>query len=112
MAVLELYDHYCLILEWKKFAETQSDKGVQAFTALRQSDTNQQLELQRLFNEHRTLHDLHADHERQITDITTRLRRRTNTYTDLQIKYNTQATEFETAKSDARELRSKLANLQ
>ncbi len=108
----KLYHHYYLELDNKARAEKERDEVVQAYNTLQQNDTAKQLELQRLFNKYKTLHDLHADDERQVTDLRKQLRQRTNDHTDLQVKYNNQATELDTANSDARELRSKIANLE
>ena len=108
----KLYHHYYLELDNKARAEKQRDEVVQAYNTLQQNDTAKQLELQRLFNKYKTLHDLRADDERQVTDLRNQLRQRTNDHTDLQVKYNNQATELDTANSVARELRSKIANLE
>ena len=108
----ELYDHYYLILGQQQRAEVQRNEDLQAFNTLQQNDTAKRLELQRLFIEYRNFSTTHANCQARITNLTTQLRQDGNTHTDLQIKYNTQATELDTATQSIRELQNEVTNLQ
>lgn len=107
-----LYDLYNNLLRQQKLAETKRNDDMQSLNTMQQSDTAKQQELQRLWIEYNNLRVLHTSCEGEITGLTHQLRHGANTYTDLQTKYNTQATELDVANQNASELQSQVAKLQ
>ena len=108
----ELYDHYYLVLGQQQRADVQRNQDLQAYNTLQQNDTAKRLELQRLFIEYRNFSNTHSNCRERITNLTTQLRQDGNTHTDLQMKYNTQATELDAANQSIRELQNEVTNLQ
>ncbi len=107
-----LYDLYAKLLIQQKSAEAQHNEDMQSLNTIQQSDSAKQMELQRLWTENNNLRLHHANCDERSTDLANQLRQGANTYTDLQIKYNTQATDLDEANQNARGLRSQIANLQ
>ncbi len=107
-----LYDLYAKLLIQQKSAEAQHNEDRQSLNTVQQSDSAKQMELQRLWTEYNNLRLHHANCDERSTDLANQLRQGANTYTDLQIKYNAQATDLDEANQNARGLRSQIANLQ
>ena len=107
-----LYDLYQKVLGQQKLAETKHNEDMRSLNTMQQSDNEKQLELQRLWTEYHNFRGLHTNCDGRVTDLTNRIRQGANTHTDLQTKYNTQATELDVANKDVRELQSQVANLQ
>ncbi|KAF6228179.1 hypothetical protein HO133_007909 [Letharia lupina] len=107
-----LYDLYNKMLGQEALAEAKHNEDMQSLNTMQQSVTAKQLELQRLWDEYNNLRSHHTNCEGRTTDLTNQLRQGANTYTDLQTKYNTQATELDVVNQNARGLRSEVANLQ
>lgn len=107
-----LYDLYQQTLGRQQLAEAKRDENMQAFNSMQQDNNAKQLELQRLWTEYTNLGNVHTNCNGRIADLTNQLRQGANTHTDLQVKYNTQATELDEITRNARELRSQVARLQ
>ena len=107
-----LYDLYEKMLGQQQLAEAKRNEDMQSLTTMQQSADTNHLELQRLWTEYNNFRVLHTNCEGHITDLTSQLRQGANTYTDLQIIYNTQATELDEANQNASGLRSQVARLQ
>ena len=107
-----LYDLYEKMLGQQQLAEAKRNEDMQSLTTMQQSADAKQLELQRLWTENNNFRVLHTNCEGQITDLTNQLRQGANTYTDLQIIYNTQATELDEANQNASGLRSQVTRLE
>ena len=107
-----LYDMYQQILGQQQLAEAKHDENMQAFNGMQQNNNAKQLELQGLWTEYTNLRNVHTNCDGQITDLMSQLRQGGNTFTDLQMRYNTQATELDEIKLNARELRSQVTSLQ
>ena len=103
-----LYDEYQKILGRHQLEHNES---VQAFNTLQQSHAAKHRDLQHLFTECQNVRSVCATLEGRIADLANQLRQGANTYTDLQIKYNTQAAELDTANQDLSELRSEVVSL-
>ena len=113
-AIRQRDEHYQALhesYERIRLAEAQHNADVQTLTAIQQSDTAKQLELQRVWNEYHNVSRLHGNCDRQINDLTNQLRQGANVHTDLQTNYTTQATELEGANQNARELQSEVFKL-
>lgn len=108
----ELYDVYEKMLNQQKLAEAKHNEDMQLLNTMKQSGNAQQLDLHRLWIEYNNLRILHTSCDGRIADLTKQLRQGADTYTDLQIKYNTQATELDVANQNAHGLQSQVANLQ
>ena len=107
-----LYDLYAKMLSQQKIAEAQRNEDMQSLNTIQQSDSAKQMELQRLWTEYSNFRSRHANCDERSADLANQLRQGANTYTDLQIKYNSQATDLDEANQNARGLRSQIANLQ
>ncbi|CAF9902963.1 MAG: hypothetical protein ALECFALPRED_000084 [Alectoria fallacina] len=107
-----LYDHYQQLLGQQKLAEAKHDEDMHSLNTMQQSGTAMERELQRMWAEYNNLRILHTNCGGRVTDLTSQLRQGANTYTDLQTKYTTQATELDVANQNIRDLRSVISNLQ
>ena len=106
-----LYDHYNRMLGQQQLAETRHNEDMQALNTMRQNDNAKQLELQQLSTENNNFRGRQANCDGQIVNLTNQLREGANVFTDLQIKYNTQEKELDSAIQNARDLRSEVAKL-
>ena len=104
-----LHDLYEKVLGQQRLAEAQHNADIQSLNTVQQSDTAKQFELQRLWTEYQ---NFRGNCDTRMTDLTNQLRQGANIHTDLQIKYNTQATELEVANQNAHELQSETVKLQ
>lgn len=107
-----LYDLYKKMLGQQGLAEAQHNEDMQSLNTMQQSGTATQLELQRVWAEYNNHRLLHTNCEERSLDLTNQLRQGANTYTDLQTKFNTQATELDGANQNVSGLRSQISNLQ
>ena len=107
-----LYDEYQQTLGQQQLAEAQRNQDIQTINTLQQNDTTNQQELRRLHAENQNLHMSYANSNRQVVDLSNQPRHGGGAYTDLQIRYNAQETEPETANQTIGELQSQVSNLQ
>lgn len=107
-----LFKIYQKALKQKKDADDKHNEDMQSLNTMQQIVNARDLDLQRLWTEFNRLGANHTECEGRIAHYTDRLRQGGNTYTDLQNKYNTQATELDESKKDVSALRSEVAKLQ
>ena len=107
-----LYDLYQQTLGRQQLAEAERDEYMQAFNSMQQDNNAKQLELQGLWTQYTNLGNVHTNCDGRITDLANQLRQGGIKHTDLQVEYNTQATELDEINHNARELRSQVASLQ
>lgn len=107
-----LYDLYKKMLGQQKLAEAKHNEDMQSLNTIMQSEAAKQQELQHVWDEYNNLRLLHTNCDGRILDLTNQLRQGANVYTDLQTKYNTQATELDVANQNANGLRSEVLQQQ
>ena len=103
---------YNQTLNQRQLTEATCNENLEKLNALQQKYNAKKQELQRLWTDAHNLHNVHSSCDSRLQDLASRLRQGNSAHTDLQIKYNTQATDLETAKQNADELRSRVAALQ
>ena len=106
-----LYDLYNKALDRQRIAEAKCTEDEEARTKAQQNENAKQLELQGLWTEYTNFRNRHSDCNRRMTNLENQLRQGGNAFTDLQVRYNDQATKLDTAKLDVDELRNQVANL-
>ena len=104
-----LYDLYKKMLGQQRLAEAKHNEEMESVNT---TNTAKQLDLQRVWTEYNNFRHVHQSCDGQINDLTRQLRQGGNTHTDLQTKYNAQATELDEANQNASGLRSQVVNLQ
>lgn len=107
-----LYDAYEQVVNQQRLAEAEFNENVLALTVAQQSNSTTRLELQNLWTEYNNLCNIHTNCDGRMNELATQLRQGANAHTDLQVRYNTQETELDTANQNARELQGEVAKLQ
>lgn len=108
----QLYDHYQKMLHQQRLAEATYNENVHALNVAQQSYNKTSLELHNLWTSHNNLRNIHEKCGDRLNDLAGEIRQGANAHTDLQVKYNTQATELDTANQNVRELQDKVTKLQ
>lgn len=93
------YQH---LLEQQRLAEAQ----------VKQNDAANLSQYQRVCNDYQSFSRRHGDCDKQIDDLRNQLRQDGNLHTNLQTRYNTQATELEVANQNQNELQGEVVKLQ
>lgn len=107
-----LYDAYKQAVDQQRLAEAKYNENVQALNVAQQSYNTTRLELQNLWANYTHLRNIHTNCDGRMNELASQLRQGANAHTDLQVRYNTQATELDTANQNARELQGEVAKLQ
>ena len=95
-----------------QLTEAKYNENLETLNTVQQNGNARLLELQRWLNESQQFHHAHSNCDERLHDLANQLRQRGNAFTDLQVKYNTQATELDTANKNVNELQSRVATLQ
>ena len=99
-----LHDLYNQTLNQKQLTEAKYNENLETLNTVQQN-------AQRWWTESQSFRNVHSNCHGRLHDLTNQLRQAGNAYMDLQIKYNTQATELDTANQNVNELQSKVATL-
>ena len=107
-----LRDLYNQTLDQQRLTQAKYNENRETLNTVRQNANAKLLELQHVWTEAQKVHNAHSNCDGRLQDLANQVRQAGNFYTDLQIKYNTQATELDTANKNVGELQSRLATLQ
>ena len=104
-----LYDQ---TLNQQRLTQANYNENLETLNTVRQSANGKLLELQYVSTQYQQFYNAHSNCDGRIQDLANQLRQAGNAHTDLQIKYNTQTTELDTANKNVGELQTRIATLQ